>query len=109
MEVDEPFERAWRRVSLALDRGGFSVEDRDRGAGLFYVRYIDPKVAATEEPNFFARLFGAKGPDKTPVRYRVTLKGSGAKTTIAVQTSTGEPESGDAGKLIVNQLVRELR
>ncbi len=109
MEIDEPFDRAWRRVGLALDRGGFSVEDRDRSAGLFYVRYIDPKVAAVEEPNFIAKLFGAKGPDKTPVRYRVALKGDGNKTGIAVQNSAGAPEAGDAAKLIVTQLVRELR
>ncbi|MBK7261661.1 MAG: outer membrane protein assembly factor BamC [Rubrivivax sp.] len=109
MEVDEPFDRAWRRVGLALDRGGFTVEDRNRSAGLFFVRYVDPKTAGIDEPNFFARLFGAKGPDKNPVRYRVTLKGEGAKTVVAVQTSAGAPETGDAGKLIVSRLVRELR
>ncbi len=109
LEVDEPFDRAWRRVGLALDRSGFSVEDRDRSAGLFFVRYIDPKTAGVDEPNFFARLFGAKGPDKTPVRYRVVLKGNEGKTVVSVQTSAGAPEGGDAGKNIVSQLVRELR
>ena len=109
MEVDEPFDRAWRRVGLALDRSGYTVEDRDRSAGLFYVRYVDPKMAGVDEPNFFARLFGAKGPDRTPVRYRVALKGDGGKTTVAVQSSAGAPEAGDAGKNIVAQLVRELR
>ena len=97
LEVDEPFDRAWRRVGLALDRGGFTVEDRDRSAGLYFVRYIDPKAAAVDEPNFFARLFGAKGPNKDPVRYRVNLKGAGDKTTVAVQTSAGAPETGTPG------------
>ena len=109
LEIDEPFDRAWRRVGLALDRGGFTVEDRDRSAGLYYVRYIDPKAAAIDEPNFFARLFGAKGPDKSAVRYRVALKGSGTKTTVAVQTSAGAPEGSDIGKAITSRLVRELR
>lgn len=109
MEVDEPFDRAWRRVGLALDRSGYSVEDRDRSAGLFYVRYVDPKLAGVEEPNFFARLFGAKAPDRTPVRYRVALKAEGTKTTVSVQTSAGAPETGDAARNIVTQLVRELR
>jgi outer membrane protein assembly factor BamC len=109
LEVDEPFDRAWRRVGLALDRGGFTVEDRDRSAGLYYVRYVDPKTAAVDEPNFFARLLGAKGPNRDPVRYRVTVKGSGDKTTVAVQTSGGTPETGDAGKTIVSRLVSELR
>ena len=109
LEVDEPFDRAWRRVGLALDRGGFTVEDRDRSAGIYFVRYVDPKTAGVDEPNFFARLFGAKGPNKDPVRYRVAVKASGDKSTVAVQSSAGAPETGDNGKSIVARLVRELR
>lgn len=109
LEVDESFERAWRRVGLALDRGGFTVEDRDRAQGLYYVRYIDPSTAGQEEPSFFARLFSsAKGP-QGPVRYRIALKANGAKTTLTVLTSAGAPEAGDNGKRIVTQLLNELR
>lgn len=53
IEIDDPFDRAWRRVGLALDRGGFTVEDRDRTLGLYYVRYVDPKSAGKEEPGFW--------------------------------------------------------
>lgn len=109
LEVDEPFDRAWRRVGLALDRSGFTVEDRDRSGGLYYVRYVDPKAAAVEEPNFFARLFGAKGPNKDPVRYRISVKGNGDKSTVAIQTSAGAAETGAAGQTIVARLVNELR
>jgi outer membrane protein assembly factor BamC len=109
LEVNEPFDRAWRRVGLALDRSGFTVEDRDRSAGLYYVRYIDPKAAAVDEPNFLARLFGAKGPNKDPVRYRVTVKGNGDKSTVAIQTSAGAAETGAAGQNIVARLLSELR
>ena len=38
LKVDESFERTWRRVGLALDRVGFTVEDRDRTRGLYFVR-----------------------------------------------------------------------
>src|SRR5438477_10674831 len=41
LKVYEPFDRAWRRVGLALDRVGFTVEDRDRQKGLYFVRYAD--------------------------------------------------------------------
>ena len=44
VQVKEPFDRAWRRVGLALDRVGFTVEDRDRAKGIYYVRYIDPEA-----------------------------------------------------------------
>ena len=46
LTVNEPFDRSWRRVGLALDRIGFTVEDRNRSQGIYYVRYIDPDVDA---------------------------------------------------------------
>jgi outer membrane protein assembly factor BamC len=41
LTVSDPFDRAWRRVGLALDRIGFLVEDKDRSKGLYFVRYSD--------------------------------------------------------------------
>lgn len=108
LEVDEPFDRAWRRVGLALDRSGFSVEDRDRAAGLYYVRYVDPKTAGKEEPGFWARLMGEANAH-VPVRYRVVLKGEGGKTAISVLTSAGAAETGENGQRIAAQLISELR
>jgi len=109
VEVDDSLDRAWRRVGLALDRGGFTVEDRDRAGGLYYVRYGDPKSAGQEEPGFFAKLFGGSSASLTPVRYRVSLKAAGGKTQVAVLTSAGAPETGENGKNIANLLLRELR
>jgi outer membrane protein assembly factor BamC len=110
MEVDEPFDRAWRRVGLALDRGGFTVEDRDRASGLYYVRYVDPKTAGQEEPGFFARLFGTADKDSfAPVRYRIALKGAAVKTSISVQTSAGAADASENAKRIVAQLINELK
>jgi outer membrane protein assembly factor BamC len=45
--VSDPFDRAWRRVGLALDRIGFVIEDRDRSNGLFFVRYADVDIDDT--------------------------------------------------------------
>lgn len=41
LKLNEPFDRAWRRVGLALDRIGFVTEDKNRSEGIFYVRYAD--------------------------------------------------------------------
>ncbi len=114
LELDEAFDRAWRRVGLALDRGGFSVEDRDRAGGIYYVRYIDPKLAGQEEPGFWSRLFsGGEAAPLGPVRYRVSLAaGTGAaaqKTVISVLTSAGANDSGEDGQRIAERLVEELR
>jgi outer membrane protein assembly factor BamC len=110
LAVDDPFDRAWRRVGLALDRSGFTVEDRDRTQGLYYVRYVDPALAGKEEPGFFSRLFtfGAKK-DTGPARYRVVVKGEGDVSTVTVLNAQGAPENGEAGKRIVRLLVEDLK
>lgn len=109
LEFDEAFDRAWRRIGLALDRTGFTVEDRDRTGGLYYVRYVDPKLAAREEPGFFAKLFGGDKDAANLQRYRIALKRAGDKTQVVVQTSQGSPETTEIGKRIVALLVDELK
>jgi outer membrane protein assembly factor BamC len=109
VEVDEPFDRAWRRVGLALDRGGFTVEDRDRSGGLYYVRYINPKFAGKDEPGWWSKLFGGDKSVATPQRYRIAVKSSNGKTTVTVLNSDGSAGTGDNGRLITEQLLKELR
>jgi outer membrane protein assembly factor BamC len=109
MEVDETFDRAWRRVGLVLDRGGFTVEDRDRASGVYFVRYSDPTSAGQDEPNFFARVFGGAKDPQTPVRYRIVLKGAGAKTSVEVRASDGGTTTGENGQRIIARLVEDLK
>lgn len=112
LQVDEGFDRAWRRVGLALDRSGFTVEDRDRAGGLYFVRYVDPKNAATNaEPGFFGKLFSFGKSDSAgaPVRYRIAVKSEGDKTNVTVQNSQGAPESSDVAQRIVALLVDDLK
>ena len=111
LQVDDNFDRAWRRVGVALDRSGFTVEDRDRTQGVYFVRYIDPAFAGREEPGFFAKLFsfGNKKDGSSPARYRVTVKGDGERSTISIQTGEGAPENGDVGKRISTLLLDDLK
>ena len=111
LQVDDGFDRAWRRVGIALDRSGFTVEDRDRGQGLYFVRYVDPAFAGREEPGFFSRLFsfGRKKDDSGLAKYRVKVSSEGTTSTVAVLDSQGKPEHGEAGKRIVNLLLEDLR
>lgn len=109
LSIAEPFDRAWRRLGVALDRSAFTVEDRDRSAGIYYVRYVDPKSAGKEEPGFWSRLFGN---DKNPlaaVRYRVVVKSAAGQSEITVQSSAGNPETSDNAKAIIGRLAQELR
>ncbi len=112
LEVDDGLDRAWRRVGIALDRSGFTVEDRDRAAGLYFVRYVDPTSAGKEAGgNFFTRLFGAStDTSSAALKYQVALKGEGAsKTIVSVLNSQGAPVTGDNGKRIVSLLATELK
>jgi outer membrane protein assembly factor BamC len=110
LEFDESFDRAWRRIGLALDRTGFTVEDRDRSGGLYFVRYVDPKFAGRDEPGFFSKLFGLDDKNAANLqRYRIALKRAGEKTQVVVQTSQGSPETGETGQRIVTLLVDELK
>jgi outer membrane protein assembly factor BamC len=109
LQVDDNFDRAWRRVGLALDRNGFTVEDRDRTAGLYFVRYADPRNSDKEEPGFFSRLLGG-GTSNAPARYRVNVKGENSdRSTVTVLNSQGAPEGGDVGQRIATLLLAELR
>jgi len=107
LAVNDGFDRAWRRVGLSLDRHGFTIEDRDRAAGLFYLRYADPEKAGQDEPNFFQRLFGAKA--SAPVRYRVSVKAEGTKSTVRVLDDRGQPIADDNAKRILSLLMDDLK
>lgn len=111
VEVDEGFDRAWRRVGLALDRVGFTVEDRDRVQGVYFVRYVDPDLAAKE--GFLKKLFsfGSEDKAKEAQRYRVAVKtATGASTSqVTVQSNDGKPEASPTGAKILKLLQDELK
>lgn len=116
VELDEDFDRAWRRVGLALDRSGFAVEDRDRASGLYFVRYIDPNPnvnAEKQEPGFISRLldFGGDKKDdaKRVVRYRVQVTGDGARSKVSILNAEGKPENSADGARIASVLVDDLK
>jgi len=112
VELNEGYDRAWRRVGLALDRVGFTVEDRDRVQGVYFVRYVDPDAANKE--GFFKKLlsFGSSEEKaKEAQRYRVLVKAEqGASTSqVTVQTNDGKSETGETGAKILKLLTDELK
>ena len=111
LEVDDGFDRAWRRVGVALDRSGFTVEDRDRTQGVYFVRYVDPAFAGKDEPNLFSKLFsfGKKDDAGNPAKYRVAVKGEGERSIVTVMNGQGGTENGEAGKRITSLLLEDLK
>ncbi|OYW78580.1 MAG: hypothetical protein B7Z19_06910, partial [Polynucleobacter sp. 32-46-5] len=59
IEMAAGFDRAWRDTGLALDRSNFTVEDRNRANGIYYVRYVNPKDLG-DTKGFFTNLFSSK-------------------------------------------------
>ena len=110
VEFDDNFDRAWRRVGLSLDRTGFTVEDRDRAQGLYFVRYVAPDPNTSKEPGFLGRLFGAgKAAEGTPVRYRILVRSAGDKTTVSVLNAQGQPDTSANAQRITQVLVDDLK
>jgi outer membrane protein assembly factor BamC len=108
LNFPDRFDVAWRRTSLALDRTGFTVEDRDRKAGLFYVRYVD-RPADGQEPGFFARMFSANT-NQPPVRMRIAVQEVAAgATSITIQNESGQPDSGAIAQKIARLIFDELK
>ncbi len=107
LSLDDSLDRAWRRVGLSLDRAGFTVEDRDRSKGIYYVRYIDPDKDSGR-PGFFARLFGAED-KKSDERYQIHLQSAGAGSSVAVKGKDGAPETGKTGERILGLLYEQLK
>lgn len=105
LELDAGFDLAWRRVGLALDRSGFTVEDRDRSAGVYFVRYADK--GATEDRGFLQRLFGGESSAKAD-RYRIALTGDRELSRVAVQNAEGGPAPDDVGRRIAGVLIDAL-
>jgi outer membrane protein assembly factor BamC len=107
LEVQEPFDRVWRRVGLALDRVGFTVEDRDRQNGVYFVRYADPE-ADLNKPGFFDRLLGT-GRKLKAEQYRVQVSQSGSASQVNVLNKDGKPDASKSAQRILSLLHEQLK
>ena len=113
LSMEEPFDRAWRRVGLALDRIGFTVEDRDRAQGLYFVRYVDPDADNKSPSKGFLSSLAFWRSDDKPVQggseYRLHVQGQGEDSRVTVLTREGGADASDTAKRILGLLQNELR
>jgi outer membrane protein assembly factor BamC len=102
------FDRAWRRVGLSLDRTGFTVEDRDRTKGIYFVRYVEP-VTDAKEPGFFGKLFGSTRKEAATERYQVLVRSADTATTVSVLGAQGQPDASANARRITQLLADDLK
>ncbi len=107
VQIDDGFDRAWRRVGLSLDRTGFTVEDRDRSQGMYFVRYVEP-TADKKDPGFFGKLFSSAS-STPPLKYRIAVRSQGESTTVSVLNASGVPETSANAQRIVKVIADDLR
>ena len=112
LALNEQFDRAWRRVGLALDRVGFTVEDRDRSKGLYFVRYIDPQIdnKSAENKGWFSKLkfWGNDDKPKTE-QYRIQVKGGQEGAEVNVLNKEGTRDRSETAGRILSLLYEQLK
>ncbi|HKX52338.1 MAG TPA: outer membrane protein assembly factor BamC [Nitrosospira sp.] len=110
LTVTEAFDRSWRRVGLALDRTGFTVEDRNRSQGIYFVRYINSDTESGGGTGLLSKLaFWRDEESDKPDQYRIQLSEAGPNTNVSVLNKDGvADDSGDA-KRILKLLYEQLK
>lgn len=109
--VNDAFDRAWRRIGLALDRVGFTVEDRDRTNGIYFVRYMDPDLENKQEKKGILSNLAFWKSDKKPEpqQYRILVTEAAETSQVTVLNSKGVPEKGEISSRILVLLYEQLR
>ena len=114
VELDQGFDQAWRRVGLALDQTGFTVEDRDRTRGIYMVRYVDPARDEKQKKGFFSKWFGVgSGKDKidTNIRYQILIKSEVNTEVSLVQVLNDQsvPDTTETAGKILSLITEQLK
>jgi outer membrane protein assembly factor BamC len=111
LTVNEAFDRSWRRVGLALDRSGFTVEDRNRAQGIYYVRYVNPESDGAKAAGFLSKLFFWRSEEEADKlgQYRIQLSEAGAGTEVKVLNKEGAAEKSGDAKRILTLLYEQLK
>ena len=104
LSINQSFDKTWREVGLALDRSNFTVEDRDRSQGIYFVRFVNTKeVDPKSSGSWFSNMFKSSKEEelRKAKRYRVVVKGDSAKTIVTALEDNGTIVKGDVDQQIL--------
>lgn len=107
LSVDDDFDTVWRRIGLALDRAGYTIEARDRANGQYDVR-LPGDNGDKPKQGFWAGLFGSKDDGQAAVKHKVLVKPAGNKTNIQITDQTGNVQTTAVAQRIAKDLHNEL-
>ena len=114
LAIDDQFDRAWRRVGLALDRVGFTVEDRDRSKGLYFVRYVDPDADANSKKASGGLLsslafWRSDDPKARNAQFRIAVKDTPSGSEVNVLNNDGQLDRSQTANRILTLLYEQLK
>ena len=112
LQVQDGFDEAWRRVGLAINTAGFTVTDRNRAAGTYDIRYVNPVAALKAEENrgsFLSRLFGGDKTEVKPEHFRILVQPAGTVSQVSVQAVNAGADSAQSAQNILKVLQQQLQ
>lgn len=98
--VNDAFDRAWRRVGLAIERAGLVVEDKDRAKGIYFLRPVKA------ESGWLDKLQIWKDSKDANTRYRVNVKDGGTACEVSVTDQDGV--SDNASKQMIEAIYKNI-
>ncbi|MFN4237320.1 MAG: outer membrane protein assembly factor BamC [Vogesella sp.] len=116
--LDDSFDRAWRRVGLALEHNGLAITDRDRTLGAYFVKPADDEIqkANANKPGsgvisklaFWKDNAPAATPVSTNLRVQLTRIGD-SQVRIEVRSADNQPATDKGLQTLLQQMVNELK
>lgn len=94
--MKDAFDRAWRKVGLAIEDSGLAVEDKDRDKGVYFLRPV--KI----ERSWWDRMKFWRGDPEAKKRYRIIVKDGGTACEISVADQDG------ANNAVTKQMIETL-
>ena len=83
VQMNDAFDRAWRKVGLAIESSNLSLEDKDREKGIYFLYSIQTQKNLADKLKFW------QSSAETDKKYRVNLKDGGQTCEVSVTDEKG--------------------
>ena len=107
--LDRDFSSAWRLVGLALDRVSFTVVDRDRSQGIYYVKYSDPDRTEKKSGLLSSLKFWSDDKKGVEALYQVKLNEKAEIVSVVINNEKGDIETSSTAERILKLLLEQLK
>ncbi|KMY85667.1 putative transmembrane protein [Candidatus Paraburkholderia calva] len=108
LTLQQAYDRAWLSVGMALDRANFTVDDRDRNKGIYYVRYVDPNDKSSAAQGFWNQVFHGRK-EMIAKQYQVNVRAvTEQQTRVVIVNDKGQPDDSPQARQIMALLADQI-